>query len=182
MKFPVRILCDGWSTEWKCVNSVFLDQIWKNPIRWLRLGFGGQPLASRAAIIMYAIAIGPGEKYWFILHKTIYITKITIWEAISDFISLFIFFQTPFKEITWGQKAVYIRWNLPMVERVLKILKLIVISNPNPNDLIFWLRSQNQNLLPPYFLKKMILTNCYRVGDPPVVGGTLCHCVADRCR
>ena len=50
---------------------------------------------------MYAIAIGPGEKYWFILHKTIYITKITIWEAISDFISLFIFFQTPFKEIIW---------------------------------------------------------------------------------
>ena len=73
------------------------------------MGFGGQPLASRAAIIMYAIAIGPGEKYWFILHKTIYITKITIWEAISDFIYLFIFFQTPFKEITWGQKAVYIR-------------------------------------------------------------------------
>ena len=34
---------------------------------------------------------------------------------------------------TWGQKAVYIRRNLPMVERVLKILKLIVIS---PHDSI----------------------------------------------
>ena len=34
---------------------------------------------------------------------------------------------------TWGQKAVYIRRNLPMVERVFKILKLIVIS---PHDSI----------------------------------------------
>ena len=36
-------------------------------------------------------------------------------------------------ESTWGQKAVYIRRNLPTVERVLKILKLIVIS---PHDSI----------------------------------------------
>ena len=35
--------------------------------------------------------------------------------------------------LTWGQKAVYIRRNLPMVERVFKILKLIVIS---PHDSI----------------------------------------------
>ena len=34
---------------------------------------------------------------------------------------------------TWGQKAAYIRRNLPMVERVFKILKLIVIS---PHDSI----------------------------------------------
>ena len=34
---------------------------------------------------------------------------------------------------TWCQKAAYIRRNLPMVERVLKILKLIVIS---PHDSI----------------------------------------------
>ena len=34
---------------------------------------------------------------------------------------------------TWGQKAAYIRRNLPMVERVLKILKLIIIS---PHDSI----------------------------------------------
>ena len=31
-------------------------------------------------------------------------------------------------QCTWGQKAAYIRRNLPMVERVFKILKLIVIS------------------------------------------------------
>ena len=35
--------------------------------------------------------------------------------------------------LTWGQKAAYIRRNLPMVERVFKILKLIVIS---PHDSI----------------------------------------------
>ena len=35
--------------------------------------------------------------------------------------------------ITWGQKAAYIRRNLPMVERVLKILKLNIIS---PHDSI----------------------------------------------
>ena len=44
---------------------------------------------------------------------------------------------TDFPEVvvcfTWGQKAAYIRRNLPMVERVLKILKLIVIS---PHDSI----------------------------------------------
>ena len=34
---------------------------------------------------------------------------------------------------TWGQKPMYIRRNLPMVERVFKILKLIVIS---PHDSI----------------------------------------------
>ena len=34
---------------------------------------------------------------------------------------------------TWDQKAAYIRRNLPMVERVFKILKLIVIS---PHDSI----------------------------------------------
>ena len=28
----------------------------------------------------------------------------------------------------------------------------------------------------------IILTNRYRVGDPPVVSSTLCHCVADRSR
>ena len=39
----------------------------------------------------------------------------------------------PFWLGTWGQKAVYIRRNLPMVERVFKILKLIVIS---PHDSI----------------------------------------------
>ena len=37
------------------------------------------------------------------------------------------------REGTWGQKAAYIRRNLPMVERVFKILKLIVIS---PHDSI----------------------------------------------
>ena len=31
------------------------------------------------------------------------------------------------------------------------------------------------------FLKKMILTNLYRVGDPPFMSSTLCHCVPDRC-
>ena len=36
-------------------------------------------------------------------------------------------------QVTWGQKAAYIRRNLPMVERVFKILKLIVIS---PHDSI----------------------------------------------
>ena len=35
--------------------------------------------------------------------------------------------------LTWGQKAAYIRRNLPTVERVFKILKLIVIS---PHDSI----------------------------------------------
>ena len=35
--------------------------------------------------------------------------------------------------LTWGQKPMYIRRNLPMVERVFKILKLIVIS---PHDSI----------------------------------------------
>ena len=35
--------------------------------------------------------------------------------------------------VTWDQKAFYIRRNLPMVERVFKILKLIVIS---PHDSI----------------------------------------------
>ena len=37
------------------------------------------------------------------------------------------------RHCTWGQKAAYIRRNLPMVERVFKILKLIVIS---PHDSI----------------------------------------------
>ena len=36
-------------------------------------------------------------------------------------------------QATWDQKAAYIRRNLPMVERVFKILKLIVIS---PHDSI----------------------------------------------
>ena len=38
-----------------------------------------------------------------------------------------------YRALTWGQKAAYIRRNLPTVERVLKILKLIVIS---PHDSI----------------------------------------------
>ena len=33
----------------------------------------------------------------------------------------------------------------------------------SPNDLIFWLRSEHQNLWPPYFLKKLILTNRFSV-------------------
>ena len=37
-----------------------------------------------------------------------------------------VWFLTAKPFLTWGQKAVYIRRNLPMVERVLKILKLIV--------------------------------------------------------
>ena len=36
--------------------------------------------------------------------------------------------------------------------------------------------------LDPYFLPLIILTNRYRVCDPPFVSSTLCHCVADRCR
>ena len=44
-----------------------------------------------------------------------------------------VWFLTAKPFLTWGQKAVYIRRNLPMVERVLKILKMIVIS---PHDSI----------------------------------------------
>ena len=36
-------------------------------------------------------------------------------------------------------------------------------ATDNPNDLIFWLRSLNQNLWPPYFLKQLIFTNRFSV-------------------
>ena len=55
-------------------------------------------------------------------------------------------------------------------------------SLSGPIDLKFWFKAKNWNSWPPYFLPFIILTNRYRVGNPPVVSSTMCHCVANRCR
>ena len=63
---------------------------------------------------------------------------------------------------TWDQKAAYIRRNLPMVERVFKILKLIVIS---PHDSIKCQSWEGFEKIAFYHFKK---AHFYTVGPPKI--------------